>query len=330
MKRITYSTFGRAADVLGMSEIDTPAPDVGEVLVKLTFSGVNPSDVKVRAGGRPGITAPAFPKITPHSDGAGVVEAVGAGVSSDMVGKRVWIWNGQWVRPFGTAATHIVVPKAQAVPLPDDVSMEVGACLGIPGLTATHTVFGAGDVRGKTVLVQGGAGTVGYLALQLAHWGGARVIATASPKDWELCRAAGAHAMIDYAAPDAAAQILAANDCVPIDRIIEPEFGVNIEMDTEVIAIDGVIAAYGSAKEMNPALPFMALMFKNVTIDTTLVYILPEEPRNIAIKRLHEALHEGALSCPIDTVFSLSDCATAHEAVESGNRQGAILVDVTK
>lgn len=330
MKRMTYSTFGAAGDVLSLSEAETPTPDIGEVLVKLKYSGVNPSDVKVRAGGRPGVTAPAFPQITPHSDGAGVVEAVGTGVPKDMVGKRVWIWNGQWNRPFGTAATHIVLPATQAVPLPDDVPLEVGACLGIPGLTASHTVFGSGDVRGKTVLIQGAAGTVGHVALQLARWGGARVIATARMADHARCLEAGAHAVVDFTDPEAAEKILQENNGKPVDRIIEPEFGVNVQTDTEVIAPDGVIAAYGSARETTPEVPFMAMMFKNITLDMTLVYILPPDRRSIAISRLYSALRDGALEFPVDTIFSLSDCAKAHEAVERGGRKGAILLDVTQ
>ena len=330
MKRITYSSFGAARDVLTLSECETPRPGIGEVLVKLAFSGVNPSDVKVRAGGRPGVTAPAFEQITPHSDGAGEIEAVGTGIPAELIGKRVWIWNGQWNRPFGTAATHIVVPAAQAVPLPDDVSFEVGASLGIPGLTACQTVFGSGDVNNKTVLVQGAAGNVGYLALQLARWGGARVIATARDKDKARCFAAGAHAVVDFTAPDAAARILDANEGQLVERIIEPEFGVNVRTDTEVIAPDGVIAAYGSARNMTPEIPFMAMMFRNISLVTTLVYILPPEKRTIAINRLNSALKSGALECPVDTVYPLGECATAHEAVELGVRRGAILLDVNQ
>ncbi|MEP4980037.1 NADPH:quinone reductase [Ascidiaceihabitans sp.] len=330
MKRIFYEAFGPASQVLELEDADTPQPGIGEVLVELAYSGVNPSDVKVRAGGRPGVTKPAFPKITPHSDGAGTVVAVGTGVPSDIIGKAVWIWNAQWQRPFGTAATHIVVPHAQTVLLPDGVSMQVGACLGIPGLTAAHTVFGNGELHGKTVLVQGGAGTVGYLALQLARWGGARVIATARESDHEMCRAAGADAVIDFTQDTVAEQIIAANNGTLIDQIIEPEFGINAQVNTDVIAPDGIIAAYGSAKSMAPTIPFMEMMFKNITIDMALVYILSPQPRSLAITRLHGALRAGVLDCPIDSVHPLSDCAKAHAIVESGDRQGAVLVDVQK
>jgi NADPH2:quinone reductase len=329
MRAITYSQFGPARDVLTLEDMDTPTPSAGEVLIELTFSGVNPSDVKVRAGGRPGVSAPAFPKIVPHSDGAGKIIRVGEGVSQDRIGTSVWIWNCQWNRPFGTAATHIVVPADQAVPMPAGVSMQTGAALGIPGLTACHTTLGGGSVKGKTVLVQGGAGTVGLLAIQLAAWDGAHVIATARPSDFEDCMRAGAHCVVDYRAEDRAEQILKANNNALIDRIIEVEFGINVTLDTDIIAPSGVIAAYGSAKLMSPEVPFMAMMFKNATLDTTLVYVLPPEPRNIAIAKLHQALTEDALICPVAQTYALSDCAAAHERVEAGQRKGSVLLDMS-
>ena len=329
MQAITYSSFGAAADVLHLGDMPTPAPGAGEVLVRLAFSGVNPSDVKARAGSRPGVTKPPFDQIIPHSDGSGVIEAVGPDVPADRVGTRVWIWNGQWQRPFGTAATHICLPAEQAVALPDPVSLETGAILGIPGLTACHAVFGGGDISGKTLLVQGGAGTVGLLAVQLAKWGGARVIATARGDGVAAARDAGADVVLDYAADDLAAAILAANDGAPVDRIIEVEFGVNAPVDAEVIVPNGTIAAYGSAKNMTPILPFGPMLFKAVTVDVILIYLLPEAERIRAVERLHAALEQGALTCPVAQVFKLADCAQAQKAVEDGNRAGAILVDVS-
>lgn len=329
MHGITYSAFGPAADVLTLSDIPTPTPGPGEVLVRLAFSGVNPSDVKARAGTRPGVTKPAFDHIVPHSDGAGVIEAVGAGVAADRVGHRVWIWNGQWQRPFGTAATHICLPADQAVALPDSVSLETGAQLGIPGLTACHAVFGGGDVTGKSVLIQGGAGTVGLLAVQLAKWGGARVIATARGDGIAAAWDAGADVVLDYTHDTLGAAILAANGDTPVDRIIEVEFGINASVDAEVIAPNGTIAVYGSAKDMAPTLPFGPLLFKAVTIDVILIYLLPMPLRAQIIARLHDALEQGALTCPVAQTFALRDCAAAHRAVEAGTRAGAILVDTS-
>lgn len=328
MKAITYDSFGAAADVLHMRDVDLPDPQAGEVRVALRYSGVNPSDVKSRAG-RPGLTKPAFDLIIPHSDGAGVIEAVGAGVDDARVGERVWIWNGQWQRPFGTAATHITLPAAQAVHLPDDIAFTTGAVLGIPGLTACHAVFGGGDVAGLTVLVQGGGGTVGLLAVQLAKWGGAKVIATASARDHDRVLKAGADTVLDYASEDLVTQIQAANGGALVERIVEVEFGPNIAVDAEVIAPNGTIAAYGSAKDLNPALPFFPLLFKAVSIDIILIYLLPMTERSAAIRRLDKALEDGALAFPVEKVLPLSETAAAHQLVEAGGRTGAILIDCT-
>ncbi|WP_187432278.1 Quinone oxidoreductase 1 [Roseobacter fucihabitans] len=330
MRAISYTRFGKARDVLAMTQCASPDPGAGEVCVALAFSGVNPSDVKARAGARPGVTKPPFEQIIPHSDGSGTILSVGAGVDPARIGQRVWIWNGQWQRAFGTAATHITLPSAQAVELPDHVSFETGAVLGIPGLTAAHTVFGNGNVTGQTVLIQGGAGTVGFLAVQLAKWGGARVIATARGAGIQRCKDAGADVVLDYTAPDLAEQILAANAGQPLQRIVEVEFGRNIDTDTAIIAPNGVIAAYGSAAEMTPRLAFGPLLFKAVTIDIVLIYLLADTARAAAIARLHGALRDGALECPVQSIHALSQTAQAHESVENGGRDGAVLIDVTK
>ncbi|MEM6759053.1 MAG: NADPH:quinone reductase [Pseudomonadota bacterium] len=328
MTMISYTRFGPAAEVLELREQEQTEPGAGEVVVLLRYSGINPSDVKARAGTRPGVTAPPFPCIIPHSDGAGIVSAVGAGVDPDRIGQRVWVWNGQWQRPFGTAAREICLPEAQAVPLPDAASLQTGATLGIPGLTAAHTVFGGGDVAGQTVLVQGGGGSVGYLAVQLALWGGARVITTARGAGAKRCAAAGAHTVLDYAALDLAGAILAANDGAPVDRIVEVEYGLNAITDAEVIKPNGTICAYGSAGNMQPVLPFGPMLFKAVTLDIVLIYILADGPRSAAIDRLHDALNAGALQSPIGQIFPLADCALAHEAVERGGRSGATLLEI--
>lgn len=325
MRAITYSNLGTAADVLTIETLDDVAPQKGEVRVALRFSGVNPSDVKSRQG-RPGMTAPAFAQIIPHSDGAGVIEAVGEGVDPARIGARVWIWNGQWQRALGTAATHVTVPAEMAVTLPDAVSFETGAILGIPGLTAAEAVLGGGDIKGQTVLISGGAGTVGLLAVQLAKWAGAHVIATCSPRDSARVANAGADHIIDYAAPDVVEQILAANKGALIPTIVEVEFGANIDMNAAVIAPNGRIAAYGSAKEMAPTLPFLPFLFKAVTIDILLIYLLPLEVRLKRIDQLHAALAASALHCPVERVYPLSECIAAHEAVEAGGRTGAILL----
>lgn len=330
MRAITYKTFGPAKDVLSLSEWPSPDPADGEVQVTLAFSGVNPSDVKARAGARPGVTKPPFPEICPHSDGAGTITAVGRGVNAARIGERVWIWNGQWQRAWGTAAEVICLPAAQAVALPDGVDLETGASLGIPGLTAAHTVFGGGDIRGKTLLIHGGNGTVGHVALQLARWGGAKVIATASPTDFARCKNAGAESVLDYRATDLTAGILDANEGRPIDRIIDVEFGRNIAINADVVAPNGTIAAYGSAKNMTPEIPFGTLLFKAAKIDIVLVYILQDDKRAHAIDLLHKSLVDNALSCPVAKKYPLAETAQAHETVEAGNREGAVLIETTR
>lgn len=327
MKAVTYTAFGPAADVLNVQEIEARPPAPGEVTVDLAYSGVNPSDVKARAGARPGVTKPPFPVVVPHSDGSGIISAVGDGVDNSRIGQRVWIWNGQWQRAFGTAATQITLPAEQVVDLPDPVSLQTGAILGIPGLTASHTVFSGGEIEGQTLLIHGGAGTVGFLAVQLAKWGGARVISTASPRNFDRVKDAGADIVLDYNAPDLPEQIIAANSGQLVNRIVDVEFGQNVETNTAVVAENGRINAFGSAQEMSPTLPFYPLMFKSVTLEMVLVYLLTSEVRAAAALRLNKALAANALHCPIQGVYSLEESALAHQAVEAGKRSGAILIE---
>lgn len=327
MRAISYTIFGPPHEVLEWGEVDTPTPGPGEVLVRLSHSGVNPSDAKARAGARPGVTKPAFPRIIPHSDGAGIIEAVGESVDSARIGERVWIWNGQWQRAFGTAAEYIALPADQAVPLPDGVSAETGACLGIPGLTAAHTVFGNGDVSGQTLLISGGAGSVGHNAVQLAKWGGATVIATASPRDADRVKAAGADHVFDYRDPDIVAKMQEASSG-GVDRAVEVEFGQNAAILAEVLRPCATIAAYGSGKEMAPVLPFGPYLFKAITIDVVLIYLLDNVARANAISALHAALQDGALVPTIDTVLPLAKAAHAHEKVMSSGRAGAVLLEI--
>lgn len=327
MRAISYTRFGPATDVLELGEVETPHPAPGEVLVRLSHSSVNPSDAKARAGARPGVTNPAFPRIIPHSDGAGVIEAVGAGVDTSRQGERVWIWNGQWQRAFGTAAEYIALPAPQAVPLPHGVTPETGACLGIPGMTAAHTVFGGGPVHGQTLLISGGAGAVGHNAVQLARWGGARVIATGSPRDLDRLREAGADHVFDYRDPDLAAQILGV--CPEgVDRAVEVEFGVNAALLGEVMRPMGRIAAYGSGKDMAPTLPFGAYLFKALSLDIVLIYLLEGPARAAAIDTLHKALSDGALIPAIDRRLPLDAAVEAHEAVMAPGRAGAVLLEI--
>ncbi len=328
MRAAWYRRFGAPADVIELGVVETPEPGPGEVRVRLAYSGVNPSDAKARSGTRPGVTKPPFPRVIPHSDGSGEIDAVGDGVDGGRVGQPVWIWNGQWQRAFGTAAEYICLPEAQAVAMPDGLDLQIGAVLGIPGLTAAHTVLGGHDVARQTVLISGGAGAVGHNAVQLAKWAGARVIATCSAGSMDRVRAAGADAVFDYASPDLAAQIMEASGGAGVARAVEVEFGTNAPLLAEVMAPNGTIAAYGSGKDMTPTLPFGPLLFKAIKIDITLIYVLPDAQRNAAIQHLHRALSTGAMTPAIDTIYDLRDCAKAHEAVMTPGRAGAVLLEI--
>ena len=245
------------------------------------------------------------------------------------MGQRVWIWNGQWQRAFGTAAEYIAVPSLQAVPLPEVTSFEEGAILGIPGMTAVQSVLGSGDVKGKTVLVSGGAGTVGNLAVQVAAASGARVFATARGEAGvATAKVAGAEQVFDYSAPDLAEQVLDATDGALFDRIVEVEFGANAETNTKLIAERGTIAAYGSAKDMSPVMPFYPLMFKAVTLELVLVYILSADQRANCAVQLTDLLERKALAMRVAEVMPLEDCAKAHEVVAAGQRAGAVLLEI--
>ncbi|MFT7106326.1 MAG: NADPH2:quinone reductase [Yoonia sp.] len=327
MRAITYTGFGPASKVLTVEDLPTPAPTAGEVLVRLATSGVNPSDIRARAGGRPDVTKPPFPKIIPHSDGAGLIEAVGEGIDAARIGERVWIWNGQWQRPFGTAAEYIALPSAQAVELPENTSLAQGAALGIPALTAVHTVLGAGPVSGKQVLVSGGGGTVGRLAVQIAAASGARVITTCHGEEDSLAaKAAGADIVLDYRSATLADDVLDATAGALIDHAVEVEFGQNIEMLTKVIREGGRIVAYGSARDMTPTLPFYPLMFKAVSIDLALIYLLRDGERATSIANLTRLLAQDALDFRVSETLPLEDCAKAHDIVAADGRAGSIIL----
>jgi len=327
VKAAYYERAGAARDVLSVGEMPDPVAGAGEVLVRVAVSSVHPSDVKLRAGGRPGVDGIGWPRIVPHSDGAGVIEAVGAGVDAGRVGQRVWLWNGQWQRAQGTCAELIALPAEQAVPLPDAASFEVGACMGIPAMTAHACLFPEGSPAGKTVLVTGGAGAVSFYAIQMAKAAGARVLTTVSSAEKaEYARGAGADHTIDYRREDVAAAIMAATDGHGIDHAVDLEFGANIEALAQVIRPNGAIVAYGSAAVREPVLPFYTLMFKRVTLRTELVYLLPDAPRRVGEAYLDDALTRGTLEHSVAARMPLDEVAAAHELVESGDRRGCVLI----
>ena len=327
MRAAWYERAGAAADVLTVGEMPDPVAGPGEVLVRVAVSSVHPSDVKLRAGGRPGVDGIGYPRIVPHSDGAGTIEAVGEGVDTARVGQRVWLWNGQWQRALGTCAELIALPAAQAVPMPDAASFADGACMGIPAMTAHACLFPEGSPEGKTVLVTGGAGAVSSYAIQMAKAAGARVLTTVSSEDKaDYARSAGADHTIDYRREDVAKAIMAATDGYGIDHAVDLEFGSNIEALAEVIRPNGAIVAYGSAALREPALPFYTLMFKRVTVRTELVYLLPDAPRAEGVAYLTNALAQGTLKHAVAAEMPLDDIVAAHELVESGDRRGCVLI----
>jgi NADPH2:quinone reductase len=312
MKAALYRDMGQAAEVFQVEEVDRPAPGPGEVLVRVHASGINPTDYKARSGAVP---RPIDEFQVPHQDGAGVVEAVGAGVDPARVGERVWLWLTAVGSCWGTAAEWTVLPARQAVSLPDGVSFELGASLGVPAMTAHVCLFSDGPVNGQTILVAGGAGAVGHYAVELAKRAGARVIATVSgPDKAALAEQAGADLVVNYRSPDAAEQIRVLG---PVDRVIEVALGANLELDLAVTRPHGTIVTY-AAEPANPELPVRACMTANLTLKFVLLYGVPMEALDQAAADITAALTAGELTgLPVHT-FPLADIAAAHQAAESG------------
>lgn len=322
MKAAWYRRNGEARDVLEVGELPDPQPGPGEVRVRLATSGVNPSDVKSRRG-RP----PAWDLVVPHSDGAGVIDAVGAGVPAQRVGERVWVWNGQWQRPMGTAAELIVLPQTQAVPLPDGVDFEAGACLGIPALTAVQALRLAGDVRGRHVLVTGAGNAVGHYVTQLAVSRGAQVIATAgSPARQAHARGAGAHAVIDYRHEDVATRVKALTDGQGADVLIDMDFsGTAPLLPQGVLRPHGQLVGYGSNDPGDVPVNFRTLLWASLKLQFFLVYDLLPPDRDAALAELDGLLRSGGLQHTIGQRFALAQIAAAHEAVEAGAMGNVVL-----
>jgi len=327
MRAAIYESTGAAREVLTITEVPTPEPGPGEVRVRLAWSGINPSDVKSRAGTR-SKTLP-FARITPHSDGAGTIDAVGANVPTTRVGERVWVWNGAWGRPSGTAAEFIVLPSAQAVPLPDNVEGDVGACLGIPALTAFHAVHVDGGVAGKTVLVAGGAGSVGHYAIQFARLAGAkRIVTTVSgPEKAELARAAGADVVVNYRSDDVAGIVHRETSGAGIDRIIEVDLGTNLALDIRLLRADGDVVVYGSNAPEIPV-PFVPMILKNIRLRFFIVYNLGPDDRARALAGINTLLAQGRLIHNIAQRLPLERIAEGHELVESGRAIGNVVLEI--
>ena len=329
MQAAWYEQQGTAQKVIQYGEMSITQPDAGEVRVKVFASGVNPSDTKVRSGW--GDIPQGFPRIIPHQDGAGVIESVGEGVSSERIGERVWLYEAQQRRPFGTAAEYVVIPSQQAVALPDNTSFAEGACLGVPAMTAHRNVFADGSVKGKTILVTGGAGVVGNYAIQLAKWGGANVITTVSRDEQaKVAQIAGADNIINYKTEDVVQRIREITNAERgIDRIIDVNFSANLPITSQVIRPNGVITTYSSGEpDEQPSLPSLLLLMNAVTIRFVLVYIMPEEYKKSAIQDITKALEAGALHHNIARRFSLTEVDTAHDLQDSGQAIGKVIIEI--
>ena len=323
MKAAFYDRHGPAREVLRVEELDRPEPGPGEVRVKVEASGVNPTDWKSRSGATP---RPIDGFQIPHHDGAGVIDAVGEGVDPARIGQRVWLWMAAAGRRWGTAAEWAVVPDRMAVPLPRGVSAELGASLGVPAVTAHRCLFADGPIKGKTVLVAGGAGAVGHFAIELAKHAGARVITTVSgPQKAELAAKAGADLVVNYREPDAADRIGSFAGAGGVDHVVELALGANLQLDLAVVARpDARIVCY-AAEAADPVTPVRACMNANVILRFVLLYGVPLEALEQAAKDITAALADGALTELPAAKFRLDEVAAAHDAVEAGT-VGKVLV----
>jgi len=329
MQAAWYEKKGPAGEVLVVGEMNAPTAGPGEVLVRVRASGINPSDTKGRGGARGNLAMP-FPRIVPHQDGAGTIEAVGDGVADSRIGERVWLYEAQLGRAYGTAAQYAAVPGRNAVPMPEGLSFEDGAALGVPALTAHRCVSADGPVAGKTMLVSGGAGAVGFYAIQFAKIGGARVITTVSSDEQAAtARRAGADLVIDRKQDDVvarAAEFAGAERSA--DRIVEVAFGANLGANLKMLRPNGVIATFSSDAEPEPVLPFWPLVLLDATVRFVLVYAMTAEAHDEAIAATNAAIRDGLLKHNVGTVLPLERIAGAHELVESGRSGGKVVVRI--
>jgi NADPH2:quinone reductase len=326
MKAVWFEKKGPAREVLVTGEMPDPVPDLGHVRVRVHVSGVNPTDTKTR-GGYGGNTRMEFPRIIPGQDGAGVIDQVGLGVPESRIGERVWIYEAYRGRPFGTAAEYVVVPSGNAVKLPDSIGFDTGAGLGVPAMTSHRCLFADGGIQGQTVLVHGGGGGVGNPAIQLARWAGARVITTVSrPEQETAAREAGAHVIVNRVKEDVVQVVREVTAGLGVDRIVDVDFGQNINANIGMLKTGGVIATYFSSPV--PQFPFFPLMVNCITVQYVLVYTMSPQAHLDAIRDTTACLEAGQYRTHVGARFPLDEIAEAHEAQDSGLVVGKILMDV--
>jgi NADPH:quinone reductase len=325
MRAAYYEKNGSATDVLQVGAVDTPKPGPGEVRVKLATSGVNPSDVKSREGRTRKI---AYPRVIPHSDGAGTIDLVGEGVPASRAGERVWVWNAQWKRPFGTAADYVTLPAHQAVPLPTHIDFEIGACLGIPAMTAFHAVSLADAWAGSTFLVSGGAGAVANYAIQFAKARGAVVITTVSSEEKaRRAQAAGADHTIDYKREDVGARVKELTDGNGVDAVIELDLAANAKLLPGVLRAKGSVIVYGTGSA-EASIPAQWMLVSGIAIRFMLVYDLTTDEHQAAIAEITRMLEANRLVHCVAATFPLDRIVAAHQAVESGKAIGNVVLRI--
>jgi NADPH2:quinone reductase len=325
MRAAFYEKNGAARDVLSVAEVDTPAPGPGEVRVQLKTSGVNPSDVKGREGRTRKI---AWPRVIPHSDGAGVIEAVGEGVPASRKGERVWLWNAQWKRAFGTCAEYVVLPAQYAATLPSHISDEAGACLGIPAMTAWNAVEVAGAAKGKTILVTGGAGGVGHYAIQFAKACGATVLATISSEaKAALARQAGADHTIDYKHENVGERVMALTGKAGVDAVVEMDVAANARLYPGILHARSGVVIYGTGSA-EATIPSQFLLTHGIRLQYIFVYELTAAERTSAIAGINRMLENKTLINNVALTLPLNDIVAAHEAVEQGKAMGNVVVKI--
>jgi len=329
MRAVWYERCGPAAEVLNLGEQPTPVAGRGEVRIRLEASGVNPADVGRRAGNYRGLE---FPLVIPNSDGAGIIDQVGDGVTRLKAGQRVWLFNGQRNgRALGTAAEYIALAEQLVTPLPDQLSFAQGATLGIPAMTAWCSLFADGPLTGKTVLVTGGAGAVGHYAVQLAKWGGARVIATVSSEaKAEQARLAGADLVVNYRSEDVVAKALAFTDKRGVDHVVEVDFGGNVATTPKLMAMNSTIAVYATQGNRTPVVPMRELMERCVNLRGLVLFALPWPLLSAAQADITKWLAAGKRLHNIAGQFALSETVQAHQAVEKGDKLGTVIVDCAR
>jgi NADPH2:quinone reductase len=315
MRAAYYESNGSAREVLRVGEVDTPQAGSGEVRVKLATSGVNPSDVKSRQGATRKI---AWPRVIPQSDGAGVIDQIGDCVAKSRIGERVWVWNGQWKRAFGTAAEYIALPAANAVKLPDKISFEAGACLGIPAMTGYHAIALSQATKGTTLLISGGAGAVSQYAIQFAKAAGATVLTTiSSPEKAAAANEAGADRTINYKSDDVGARVMELTGKRGVDAAIEMDFAANAKLIPAVLRPKGSVIVYGTGAQAT--MPAFFFLTNGIRVQFLLVYELDNAERERAVSAISRALEQGKLANRIaQPTYALADIAAAHEAVERG------------